>query len=206
MALSKNLTFCCALVFFLSSCISLNPNGYKYLTTTGRQQLKPFSVDSLSNRAERSNWQYTLTELTGSDMKQVLQHEKYTWIYFWLPYCKGPHCRGMFYNEKISDQFASKGVRLIMLSQIYDSAVIVPQVRLSGFSQPVYVIKDSAYTHNTRKNRDRFVYEITGDKEISKQRPAHLIFKGDSLIYSGVDMSAHIMDSVLSNGQLTVSN
>lgn len=158
-------------------------------------------MDSLSNRSDGQYREYSLTEIDGSDLKKILQHEKYTWIYYWIPYCKGPHCMGMHFNEKISDQFAAKGVRLIMLSQVYDSVLIAPQVRLSGFGQPVYVIKDSVYTHNMRKNRDRFTFEITGDKKIQKMRPSHLVFKGDSLIYYGAEMSAHIMDSVLNKAE-----
>jgi hypothetical protein len=193
--------FLCIFLFF-QSCITINPNGYSDLTKTGQSRLRQFSVDSLNVSAINPDGSFSLTEVTGAEVKKVFQKEQFTWIYFWIPYCHGATCRPMNYYEKISNGYAPKGVRYIMLSQVYDSALIAKHIQLSGFNSPLYVIKDAQYGHNLKRNRDRFTSEIIKDRTISRQWPAHVVFKGDSLIYAGLDMSAAIMDSVLGRARV----
>ena len=180
----KTLTITCTLFTFLTSCITINENGYRLLTKKEKSNLVQFSsVGANSNKN-------SLIEITGKDVNNTFSNAKYTWIHVWIPFCKAKTCRPLYYYDNILANNKSD-MQLFTVSQIYNT-----KQPIAGYDKNIYVIKDSVYGHGMRKSRTAFTNEITHDKTIAIQMPSHMIFKGNKLIYYSNDITQHIMDSV----------
>lgn len=160
------------------------------MTTAQKSQIKqhPHNYDSSS----KDNY---CVEITAKDVTNAFEQQKYTWIYFWVPYCKDTVCKPLFYYDLIINKFRKKSAELYLISQIYDFNVLKQQS--SNFSNNIYTLKDDYYGHNMYRSRRLFTNELLDGNPISKFTPSHLVFKNDSLIYYGVHISSQIMDSVL---------
>ena len=86
---------------------------------------------------------------------------------------------------------------MLTVSQVYDYGDIQSKFYIDGYSKPILVPNALLYERGTNRARRHFTADLTGDKALSKQKPAHMIFRHDSLIYAGGDMTASILDSVL---------
>ncbi|XZF13508.1 hypothetical protein ACTHGU_17145 [Chitinophagaceae bacterium MMS25-I14] len=177
----------------LNSCITINENGYRGVSKSYKSKLVPFDIATADAPYDQKQ-SLRLTEVTAAEMKPYLKKNAYTWIYMWIPYCRAESCMPMSYYTKIAIQSADKGLKLMMLSQIYDSSIIARQVVRSGFKGNIYVAKDAVYGHKMRKNRLGFTKDLSGHDNLMDPQ---LLFKGDSLVWSGEFMTAAKMDSLI---------
>ena len=185
----KTTVLTCTLLALLTSCITINENGYRLLTKKEKSNLVQFSFISTNSNKN------SLIEITGKDVTNAFSKVKYTWVHVWIPYCKAKTCRPLYYYDNILAN-SKTDMQLLTISQIYDT-----KQPTEDYNKNIYVIKDSVYGHGMRKSRTAFTNEITHDKTIAIQMPSHMIFKGNKLIYYSDDMTQHTMDSVIAINQ-----
>ena len=184
------------ILFFLlalpvSSCITINSIGYKSLSTTQKKALT--TLDSYEAIRDTP---FKLVMTDGRKLRALMQPEEYTWVHYWIPYCNSPVCRPLSYYQKLANGTGTK-MRMLTVSQVYDYEDIQAKFYIDGYSKPILVPNALLYERGTNRARRHFTADLTGDKALSKQKPTHMIFRHDSLIYSGGDMTASILDSVL---------
>jgi len=179
------------ILFLFSSCISINSNGYRELSTQKKLQLQDFSANSVNEY----DGNHPVKEMTAPALKSYIKPKEYTWVYIFVPYCKDSSCKPLMWYERTINNYKSKKINFLAISQVYDMGLINKQRQ--GFEHTVYIIKDAAYGHNMYKARDRFTAELLNDNPISRSRPAHMLFKRDSLIYYSAVMNKHAIDSVM---------
>ena len=195
----KPIYYSILLLFFLSSClVTINENDFRTLNKKDLTCIHSFYIDS-TDVTRNQNTNLYLTEITGSDLKRCLKKYPYTWVYIWRPFCKGPNCKPLFYYEKIDRAVRAKGVKFMLISQLYDIKNIQRHIQRSTFDREIYVMKDKEYGHKLTPARLKLAQEIAPEY-YGKKLPwmeDYLIFKGDTLIYQGGNVSASILDSVL---------
>lgn len=196
--IKNNILFFLVVLFSVSSCVSIdiNGNGYKQLQKSQVKHLKQFSIDS-TEAIEDPKSNLSLVEITGDDVKKVLNKYAYTWVLIWKPYCHGPHCYPLYYYERIDKANRKNDLKLLPVSEGYYTTQISNHLERASFDRDVYVIKDGAYGHNAKKGRKAFLHTIINNKTIEKKQLTHLVYKGNKLIYYGTTMSEKTMDSVL---------
>lgn len=189
--INKALYIAGILVMF-SSCITIriNQNDYKDLTAKQLSEVKQFSDDY--DASEKG----FVTEITAKDIYPSFKENEYTWVHFWVPYCKSDNCKPLWFYDNISTKQKSNGVKLFLTSITYDYRIIKSQI--TKFSDRVYVLKDSVYGHKVGKNQTRFIEEIVADGYMNEPtRHSDLIFKGDSLVFYGNMITSAKIDSVI---------
>lgn len=172
--------------------VEINTNNYRSLKRSEKKQVVPFDLQARSNKD--SAGRFCLQELNAGEVKNVQAAHAYTWVHLWIPYCKGPSCHPPYYYDRIR-QKAGKDVALMLVSRTYDYSLIARLVERSSYPLPVYVVSDARYGRGMPRASFRFARELTGIKGLFHDE--HLIFRKDTLIYSGPDMTPAIMDSVL---------
>ena len=187
----KNLLFF-LLALQLGSCGLINGVGYKSLTKTQKRELT--TLDTYNSIKDTTVFRLVMAD--GGRLKTLLQEEEYTWVYYWIPYCGSPACRPLNFYEKLA-KGADKNMRLLIVSQIYDYTDVQQKLELDRYMHPILVPHIQVYGRDMYRARKHFTADLTGDKILSKHTPAHMLFRHDSLIYSGGDMTASILDSVL---------
>ena len=187
------------LVFFLSSClVAINENDFRTMGKKDFPFIHSFCIDSTDIPRNQHTNLY-LTEITGNDFKRCLKKYPYTWVYIWRPFCKGPSCKPLYYYDKIDKAARSKGVKFMLISQLYDIKNIKRHIERSTFDREIYVMKDKEYGHKLTPARIKLTQEIVPEFSGKKLQMMedYLIFRGDTLIYQGGNISARILDSVL---------
>lgn len=185
-----------AVLLILSSCIHINSNGYYTLSKKQRAELRPFSIEA-TDSVRNQQAQLSIVEIKAADVRQIQHKYHYTWLHYWIPYCKSDHCYPLYYYERIERAHRSEGLKYVLLSQVYDRHMIVPHLSRATLDRDIYVPKDAYYGHGMFRARDRFMNELLHDPKMYGARPMHSIFRDTQLVYYGSDMSAAIMDSIL---------
>ncbi len=183
-------------ITLLASCtpfriyVRINQNGYPALTEQQRVEIRQFA-----NNRQNDTGKY-LVEITAKDVYPVLKKNQYTWLHFWTPFCKGENCKPLWYYDKIALNAKSKGLQSMLISNSYSYRSVKSQVK--SYSDDVYVIKNAVYGSTIGKNHKAFINDFVEDGYISKPNLfSNLIFKGDSLVYYGSNISTAIVDSVV---------
>ncbi len=183
----------------LGSCVvEINGNGYKSMTDTQKKHLKKFSIDSTDAVEDPKN-NLALTEITGNDVKKVFNKYSYTWVLLWKPWCHGAHCYPLYYYERIDREHRNKNVKFLPVSLVYNKQQIKQHLEKSDFDRDIFVLNDGVYGNNIKSSKKKFLEDMSTNATLVKESPAHLVYKGDKLIYYGENMSSKIMDSVLSS-------
>lgn len=178
-----------SLLLCLSACISINSNGYRQLSIDQRKYIGPYNGGLKTPGT-------VLTEIEAGDIKQAFAEHQYIWVYMWVPYCKGDACKPLNYYDRIAALQRQQDVSLFIVSQIYDLKPVSKAIP-DSFPHTVYVIKDSVYGHNMYKGRAAFTRALVPDATIASSTPAHMVFKGNKLVYWAADISQTVLDSVV---------
>lgn len=178
------------LLVLLSSCIRINDNRYRQLSEKEVAGIRPFTENDIKNG---KNTAYV--SVKGGDIKEILKNNEYSWVMYWVPYCTGPACRPLFYYDVIANKFPK--LRFVTISQTYDMEDIGNKVKQADYKHDIYFPLDAYYGHKMFRARKQITAEIIPNEDIVKVRPTHMIFKGEQLIYHGLDISAAAMDSIL---------
>ena len=160
--------------------IMIGENSYRGLETSEMHQIEPFQ-SVLAHEAKDSGADITLYEITSTDIKEAARENPYTWVHIWRPWCPNELCQNIGIFQETSEKYAD--VALMMISQTYDFKEIQGIVNRSSFTLPVYVMKNEYYGHKLRKASEKLAADF--DIEDVYLLGDDLIFKSDSLIYSG---------------------
>lgn len=187
-----------ALILFLhSSCaplVYINDDGYRNLTDEQFKNIRQFNDPPPTDEADKY-----IVEMTTDDLVKSFDKANYTWVYQWVPYCGANECRPLFYYDRILDGCKDKGMQLFIISNVYTYSSV--KKRADQYSGDIYVLRDEDYGHKTGKRRNKFAEELIAGGHIQSREDFydHMIFRGDSLIYScsNSKMSSATMDSVL---------
>lgn len=184
----------------LASCaplILINDNDYRSLSESQLAQVRPFGTPMPAD----SNKKFVV-EITARDLIASFDDAEYTWVQRWVPHCKGPQCKPLYYYDKILQDNKDKGLQHYLISSTYDYWDIKKQ--MPYYSGDIYALKDARYGHNHGKNIRNFLQELIDSGYITEtDRGSNMIFKGDSLIYCDYSsmISSDVVDSVISANQ-----
>jgi hypothetical protein len=178
------------ITFFTGCAISINTNHYASLSNEEKAYFKPYA--KVGERPDT----LVISEISGSQCKQLISENKYTLVHLWNPSCISNTYYSLKTYTDIENAFENKGLKVILVAVSYDLSNIQKTVKMSEFHNPVYIISNSEYGPKLGKAIDAFSEEITGKKI---KRFSDLLFKGTNLHYTGFDINKEIINHTLSS-------
>jgi thiol-disulfide isomerase/thioredoxin len=182
----------------VTSCtITINGNDYTKLNAEQRKLIKPFMIETTGNSVSYET-AYPLQEINGNDIKECSKKYNYTWIYFWIPWCKGSISQLQYFIE-IEKKYRDKGVKLLLVSLSYNVEDIKSVLSNTKFDRVSYILQASHYGQSINKSMKKVHTELSeGQNNIPKVKIAsHYVFYNQTLIYCGDNFSEKDIQEII---------
>jgi len=179
----------------------VNENEYRGLTKEEKERIKPFDLNIVTKTV--NNDSLYLYEINSSNIKRCTKVFPFTFIHLWRPFCAAQSCQNINYYENLQDEFKSKGLQLLLISETYGFSDIRNILKHSSFTKPIFVLQDSHFGHKIRKGH-LIVSKELAQKEIAAMRGGFddYLFCDTVLIYRGINLNTNKIDSLLQNTNL----
>jgi len=188
------------LLLLLQNCItvSINENEYRNLSIAEKEYIQPFQQVQFHEQSDNQDC-FKLFEINTQNVDSLVQHQEYTWIHIWKPYCPNESCTNIAQYENFEKRHRSSGLKMIFTSSTYDMDDIIKYVQSARFSKPVYVLQSSYYGVKNKGIRRKFHKDL--DKDYSEDDRifySDYLFVKDSLVYMGDEMNDTILERYIS--------
>lgn len=168
------------ILFFFTSCISINDINYRYLTKEEHNTIIAFNKVLFNTKIDYSE-EINLQEVEAEEILSAIKDYNYSCIYLWKPYCKGDACEALTYYSDLEKKFDNK-FPIIIISLTYDLEEIKDFINNTGYCKPVYIIKyKKEYGNKIFNVYRKFVYDIT-KKQHNEEYNSYFLFKNDLFI------------------------
>ncbi len=184
---------------FVESCgfIQINENDYRSLSDYDKRYIKPFDSKIVTTKVNNIDSLF-IYEINSDNIKEVTKEHAYTWIHLWRPFCHADVCQNINYLTNITDNFASEGLALLLISVTYGFKDIENVVKNSRFEKPVFVLQNNYYGYKMRKNRVKLVTDLKPELASSKKIWSDdYFYKDTTLIYAGSIEDKNKIDSLM---------
>ena len=192
------LTLISILIFMFTSCtITINGNDYNRLKAEQRKLIKPFMIQTTDNSVNYETL-YPLQEINGDYIKECTKKYKYTWVYFWAPWCK-ENMQQLQYFIEIEKRYRDKGIKLLIISLSYDIEDIKLVLAKAKFDRISYILQDSHYGSSINSSLKKIHIELNQSQtKLEKTKSAlHYVFYNQNLIYCGDNFSEKDIQGII---------
>ncbi len=186
-----------AFLILLSSCRVINNNNYKGVSNKDKGQfIQQFSLDDIDSVVDYKN-EFFVSEIEAKDIIEVCKLKKYTWVYFWAPWCPTSYPEYFTKIKKIEDEKRGQ-LKCIIIAISYDLKFIKDIISQSEYNKPVYVLKNKIYGSNMTKSQAKLGREIDPFMFFKKDKYAtHYLFADTTLIFADYKITQRIVDSLM---------
>lgn len=155
-------------LFFISSCkFYFNDNGYQFLSEEDRIHFRPFTSDII-NKQVSYNDSLFIYEITSDQIKEVAKGNKNLWVNIWNPVCNAERCLNINYFSNIEKKYKEEELRIMLVSSSYEWRMIKKIIDETGYSKPVYVLSNSYYGNNKKKNLEKLAADFQSEEQNKK--------------------------------------
>ncbi len=192
------LLFASTLLLLISGCgmIEINESGYRSISSLESHHIKPFEASKEPSDCKELD-RFMVYEINSKQILDTIKKQPYTWVHIWLPYCPNESCTNINQYENLENKYKNKGLNLLFISKSYDLSRIISTANQSNFSKSIYVL-DGAYFGYKNKEISKKLYQDlnTNAQEDDNYFYTDYLFKGDTLVYMGYEVSDSIIQSI----------
>jgi len=172
-----------ALGLFSCKTLGINQNGYAGLTPAQRNSIQPFAMETSKNRFGLPEDSVIIEEITFHDIQMLANQYAYVWIHEFVPSCSHLNTRELKALLELENN-NKNGLKLILVSEVYDLKDIRYIFRFFGHPIIVYVLHHEDYSATTGKASRTLFRQLTSTN-------------------TGMRLTGHYFDDyILHNGQL----
>ena len=150
--MAKNIVYLILLLFLNSGCrplIEINGNSYRFLNATSLNRLRVMNDSVCSNRGSSIG----MYEISRNDMSLIINSNSNSVFMFFLPSCPVLDVSGI---KEVYDLCKNqKNVNLYLVSMTYEIGSINSLNKKLDNSSAIFILKDSDFSHKTRKANAR---------------------------------------------------
>lgn len=195
--MKKFILFSIVLLLLQSCFIHINESGYRSLNYVKNLHIKSLeainNIDSFNTENNKN-----IYKVNTENIFDIANNHEYTWVHIWNPYCPNDNCVNIGQFEELADHYKSKGLKLVFTSTSYDLKKIFTIADNSSFRKPIYVLDGEYYGVKLKKIRQKLYMDLNKEaKEDDVFFHDDYVFKGDSLIYFGSNITDSIMDKLI---------
>ncbi|MBW6459418.1 MAG: hypothetical protein K0B08_02490 [Bacteroidales bacterium] len=176
----------------------INENGYRGLTSKDLAYIEEFqgrenihTIDNINN--------LKIYEINNKILREIISQNSYTWIHLWRPYCSNNNLQFMEFYSNIKERYDFLNFEFLLISESYDIFSIKKKLKISPYSDLIFVLSNSYYGHKLPEIRSRFIADIVSNSMINpKNSLSDFVFKDTFLLYAGEYLQPEMLDSLIS--------